>query len=375
MKDILFNWFISPRIGRKNNSVTTGKRKGTHMMIKDSSRFDMSPTLNNLIRLSNDHHSLVKETHLSIGNKKEGKVRDRYEVGDKLVLITTDRQSAFDRVLTTIPFKGQVLNGTSEWWFNKTEHIVPNALLCVPDNSVSIMKKLDVIPIEIIVRGYMTGSTATSLWTHYQKGSRNYCGNKLPDNMVKNQRLHENILTPTTKGDVDEPITPKDIVSKEYMSQEEWDYISAVSLELFRFGQIEAQKKGLILVDTKYEFGKDKDGKIYLIDELHTPDSSRYWILDSYEERFMNNEEPENVDKEFLRLWFSKNCDPYNDAILPKAPTELVDELSRRYIYLYQKITGKTFIPTIPEYIAKEGYTFSRMEQIEASIYTYFEKN
>jgi phosphoribosylaminoimidazole-succinocarboxamide synthase len=195
--------------------------------------------------------------------------------------------------------------------------------------------------------------------------------------MVKNQKLSENILTPTTKGEVDEPITPEDIVSKKYMSQEEWDYISSVSLELFKFGQTEAQKKGLILVDTKYEFGKDKNGKVYLIDELHTPDSSRYWILDSYEKRFMNKEEPENVDKEFLRLWFSKNCDPYNDETLPEAPIELVHELSRRYIYLYQTITGKTFLPTIPEYVIQpwgEGVIQSRTEQIEKSIQKYLEE-
>jgi phosphoribosylaminoimidazole-succinocarboxamide synthase len=177
---------------------------------------------------------------------------------------------------------------------------------------------------------------------------------------------------------VDEPVTPQDIVSKKYVSQEEWDYISSVSLELFRFGQAEAQKKGLILVDTKYEFGKDEDGKIFLIDELHTPDSSRYWIFDSYEEKFTNNEEPENVDKEFLRLWFNKNCDPYNDETLPDAPTELVHELSRRYIYLYQTITGKTFLPTIPEYVIqlwRESVIQSRTEQIEASIQKYLDKH
>lgn len=378
------SWF-SPMLVQ-NNGKNLRRRSGggdykaklSTKMSSSSSKFETSPILDNLIKLSNDDRSLVKNTNLRIGEKKEGKVRDRYEVDDKLILITTDRQSAFDRVLTAIPFKGQVLNTTSEWWFKRTEHIVPNALLSVPDDSVSIMKKLDVIPIEIIVRGYMTGSTETSIWTHYRNGSRNYCGNQLPDNMVKNQKLSENILTPTTKGEADEPITPEDIVSKKYMSQEEWDYISSVSLELFRFGQAEAQKKGLILVDTKYEFGKDKNGKVYLIDELHTPDSSRYWILDSYEKRFRNKEEPENVDKEFLRLWFSKNCDPYNDETLPEAPIDLVHELSRRYIYLYQTITSKTFLPTIPEYVIQpwgEGVIQSRTEQIETSIQKYLNEH
>lgn len=347
--------------------------KNISKMSVDSSKFKLNQTLDNLIKVSNDKNSLVKFTNLTIGKKKQGKVRDSYDIGDKLILITTDRQSAFDRVLTEIPFKGQVLNTTSEWWFKKTEHIVPNALLSVPDNSVSIMKKLDVIPIEIIVRGYMTGSTETSLWTHYRNGSRDYCGNKLVDGMVKNEKLSKNIITPTTKGDIDEPITPEDIVSKNYMTQDEWDYISTVSLELFKFGQDEAEKKGLILVDTKYEFGKDKEGKIFLIDELHTPDSSRYWLLDSYNEMFNNNQEPENIDKEFLRLWYKANCDPYNDIQLPKAPIELVHELSRRYIYLYQTITGKCFLPTIPKYVIQpwgEGVIKSRQEQIHDSIYT-----
>lgn len=285
------------------------------------------------------------ETNLNIGVKTQGKVRDFYDLGDLLVLITTDRQSAFDRLLATIPYKGQVLNGTSAWWFENTTHICKNAVVSTPDPNVVIMKKYEVIPIEMVVRGFMTGSTETSLWTHYKNGSRDYCGNILSDGMIKNQRLPNNICTPTTKGVVDVPISAPDIVAQGYMSQREWDDVSKASMELFAFGQAEAAKRGLILVDTKYEFGRDNLGNFYLIDEVHTPDSSRYWVAGSYEERQAKGMEPENIDKEFLRLWFRDNCDPYNDATLPEAPNELVSELSRRYIRLYETITGSNFQP------------------------------
>lgn len=302
------------------------------------------------------------ETDLGMGEKRQGKVRDFYDLGELLVLITSDRQSAFDRMLATIPFKGQVLNMTSTWWFNNTRHIVPNALLSTPDPSVAIMKKLELIPVEMVVRGYMTGSTETSLWTHYKNGSRDYCGNILAEGMVKSQKLPENILTPTTKGVVDRPITKEEIVADGLMSQAEWDGVSKASLELFAFGQQEAAKRGLILVDTKYEFGRDGMGGFYLIDEVHTPDSSRYWVKDSFDARFAASLEPENIDKEFLRLWFRDNCDPYKDETLPAAPADLVAELSRRYIRLYETITGETFVPSLG------NATESRAQQIQNAV-------
>ncbi len=286
----------------------------------------------------------VTETRLTFGTKKIGKVRDRYGLPDKVILITTDRQSAFDRILAAIPFKGQVLNQTSAWWFDKTKHIVPNHVIAVPDPNVTVGKKCAVFPVEFVVRGYITGTTSTSAWVNYDKGMRDYCGNILPDGLKKNQRFNSPIVTPTTKSDEhDRLISPTEIVSEGLMTQSDWDFVSTKALELFTYGQKVAAEHGLILADTKYEFGKDENGQITLIDEIHTPDSSRYWIEDSYEERLKNNLEPENIDKEFLRLWFTKNCDPYNDKELPPAPKELVVELSRRYIQLYEMITGEKF--------------------------------
>ncbi|XP_051188176.1 phosphoribosylaminoimidazole-succinocarboxamide synthase, chloroplastic [Lolium perenne] len=296
------------------------------------------------------------ETHLDLvvpGLRlaAKGKVRDVYESGEHLVLVTTDRQSAFDRVLASIPFKGQVLNETSLWWFNRTAHITPNAVVSCPDKNVTIAKRCSVFPVEFVARGFVTGSTDTSLWTVYNNGVRNYCGNVIPDGMVKNQKLPANILTPTTKAaDHDVPITPDEIVKSGLMSKDDFDEARSKALSLFEYGQQVALENGVILVDTKYEFGKTADGTIVLIDEVHTPDSSRYWIANSYEERFKSGLEPENVDKEFLRLWFKNNCNPYEDKILPEAPEELVSELAWRYIFLFETITNTKFeIPDTQE--------------------------
>jgi len=295
-------------------------------------------------RIIGEINNTLVETVLNNGKKRTGKVRDQYEFDDKIILITTDRQSAFDRVLASIPFKGQVLNLTSAWWFNKTKEIIPNHVIEIPDPNVTIAKKCNVIPIEFVVRGYITGSTSTSLWTVYNNGDREYCGNALPEGLIKNQKLQNNMLTPTTKEEQhDRPIAPDEIVSEGWMTQEDWDYCSTKALELFNYGQKKAAENGMILVDTKYEMGHDKDGNIILIDEIHTPDSSRYWLAESYNKRIDKGLEPENIDKEFLRLWFVDNCDPYKDETLPDAPDELVSELSSRYIYLYEKITGELF--------------------------------
>tara|TARA_Y100000588_G_scaffold7232_1_gene8503 strand:- start:3574 stop:4533 length:960 start_codon:yes stop_codon:yes gene_type:complete len=277
------------------------------------------------------------------GEKIQGKVRDIYPKEDAITFISTDRLSAFDRVLAAIPFKGQVLNLTSKWWFDRTTHIIPNHVLEIPDPAVTIGKKCDVFMVEFVVRGYMTGSTSTSLWTHYKNGSRNYCGNELAEGMVKSQKLPENILTPTTKSEHDEPVSLEEIVSMGLMNEEDLAVCSKAALDLFVYGQQVAAEHGLILVDTKYEFGRDQNGVIRLIDEIHTPDSSRYWLANSYEERFAQGENPENIDKEFIRLWFRDHCDPYKDEVLPKAPDDLIVELSSRYIKLYEMITGETF--------------------------------
>ena len=295
-------------------------------------------------RIRAEIENTLTETHLRSGTKRTGKVRDQYDLGDKIALITTDRQSAFDRVLASIPFKGQVLNLTSAWWFEQTKHIIDNQVIDIPDPNVTLAKKCEVFPIEFVVRGYITGSTSTSLWTVYNNGDREYCGNLLEEGLVKNQKLDANMLTPTTKEEHhDRPITPAEIVNENWMTKEDWEYCSNKALELFSFGQKKALEHGLILVDTKYEMGRDNTGTIVLIDEIHTPDSSRYWIADTYEKQMDKNQEPENIDKEFLRLWFMDNCDPYNDRTLPPAPPELVTELSSRYIYLYETITGGLF--------------------------------
>jgi phosphoribosylaminoimidazole-succinocarboxamide synthase len=278
--------------------------------------------------------------------RQTGKVRDRYDLGPtKLALVTTDRQSGFDRLLALVPFKGQVLNLTSAYWFEVTKDIVPNHLLSVPHPNVTIGKKCTPFPIEFVVRSYMTGSTSTSIWKNYQDGVRNYCGHTLPEGMVKNQKLAMTILTPTTKEEEhDRPISGIDIVNEGWMTQNDYDICAQAAIAVFTRGQEIALTRGLILVDTKYEFGKDVEtGVIHLIDEVNTPDSSRYWLSNTYESRIAQGLEPENIDKEFLRLWFSSNCDPYNDVILPQAPKELVVELSRRYIMLYEMITGKKF--------------------------------
>lgn len=308
----------------------------------------------------NNIQNVLKSTDLDIKDKYTGKVRDMYFTDDKSILISTDRQSAFDRSLGFIPFKGQILAQSSVWWFKETAHIVKNHFIASPDANVVIARKAKVLPIEFVVRGYITGSTSTSLWTHYKNGSRNYCGNILPEDLKKNQRLPQNILTPTTKEqDRDRPISAEDIVKEGWLTQEQWDYASQKALELFEFGQQKALEHGLILADTKYEFGVDeKTGEFILIDEIHTPDSSRFWLKDSYAERFENGEEPENIDKEFFRLWFAKNCDPYNDDILPQAPQELVVELSQKYITLFEMITGQKF--EVPEDIENINHRIAK---------------
>ncbi|XP_054799706.1 phosphoribosylaminoimidazole-succinocarboxamide synthase, chloroplastic isoform X2 [Prosopis cineraria] len=300
---------------------------------------DIKNSLSNCLSETNLHLTVP-----DLKSKTRGKVRDIYDSGDYLVLVTTDRQSAFDRILASIPFKGQVLNETSLWWFEKTMHITSNAVVSAPDKNVTIARKCSVFPVEFVVRGYVTGSTDTSLWTVYNKGIREYCGNVLPDGMAKNQKLSENIITPTTKAaDHDVPITPDEIIKSGLMTQADYQEVSKKVLSLFEYGQRVALEHGLILVDTKYEFGKANDGSILLIDEVHTPDSSRYWIANSYMERFQNGLEPENVDKEFLRLWFKSHCNPYEDEVLPDAPEELVCELAWRYIFLYETITHSKF--------------------------------
>ena len=290
-------------------------------------------------------------TSLPLGRKYQGKVRDTYDLDPeradgRLLLITTDRQSGFDRLLGAIPFKGQVLNRTSLYWFEATRHIVPNHVLASPHANTLLARKCRVLPIEFVVRGYLTGSTDTSIWTKYSKGERNFDGIILPDGMRKNEALPRNLLTPTTKEAThDRPITADEIVAEGWLTSDEWAFCSAKALELFAFGQQLEADRGLMLVDTKYEFGVAPTGEILLIDEVHTPDSSRYWLADSYAQRVAVGQEPHMIDKEFFRLWFRERCDPYTAAELPVPPPELIAELAARYIQLFERITGESFSP------------------------------
>tara|TARA_B110000196_G_scaffold302259_1_gene297086 strand:- start:1588 stop:2562 length:975 start_codon:yes stop_codon:yes gene_type:complete len=294
--------------------------------------------------ISENLNNTIQDTNIHAQNKQVGKVRDAYFLDDKVLMVSTDRQSAFDRVLAQIPYKGVVLNLVSAWWFKKTKDQFPNHFIDTPDPNVSLVEKCEVFQVEFVVRGYITGSTETSLWTVYKNGAKEYCGNKIPSGLKKNQKLSEPMLTPTTKDKIhDRPVSKGEILELGLMTEQDYNKAAQMSLDLFNYGQNVAAKNGLILVDTKYELGKDARGNIKFVDEIHTPDSSRYWIEETYRERFEQNEEPQNIDKEFLRLWFAKNCDPYNDKVLPEAPDELIIELSARYILLYELITGEKF--------------------------------
>jgi phosphoribosylaminoimidazole-succinocarboxamide synthase len=287
---------------------------------------------------------LEKTDFKNLGTRRQGKVRDIYTQPDKIILVSTDRYSAFDRNLALIPFKGQVLTQTSKFWFNQTKDIIQNHIISSPDPNVVVVKKCSVIPIEMVVRGYITGVTGTSLWTLYNGGQRDFGDFTLPDGMKKNQKLDSPVLTPTTKSDEhDKPLTTAEVIEDQIVPAELWKQLTDIAIKLFKRGQKVALSRGLILVDTKYEFGLADDGKLMLIDEIHTPDSSRYWQADSYQARIDAGKEPQNFDKEFLRLWFKENCDPYNDKILPPAPADMVAELSSRYIQIYEQITGQKF--------------------------------
>jgi phosphoribosylaminoimidazole-succinocarboxamide synthase len=299
------------------------------------------------------HRQSIASTDFSFPGQRgvyHGKVRDVYDFGDSLLMVATDRYSAFDRNLAIVPDKGALLTGMSRWWFEQTAGIVPNHVIDYPDPNAVWCKKYTVIPIEMIVRGYITGVTNTSLWHTYSQGQRDYGTFTLPEGLKKNDKLPDPVLTPTTKFEAhDRPLTPAEAVQEGLIEQATWDRLQTVALELFRFGQQTAEAKGLILVDTKYEFGMDDSGNIILIDELHTMDSSRYWRDDTYKESLATGQEPENYDKEFLRLWFKARFDPYKDETAPEVPEDITGELRKRYIYVYEQLTGQIFMPPANE--------------------------
>lgn len=278
------------------------------------------------------------------GKKYRGKVRDYYILDGKRILITTDRISAFDVILGYIPHKGTVLNLLSAFWFERTKDIIDNHLISVPDPNVTISKNAAPIPIEMVVRGYITGVTNTSIWGSYQAGERVIYGIKFPEGLRKNQKLPKAVITPTTKAEKghDERLTEKEILKKRIVSPKLWNQMKKAALVLFARGTKICGKAGIILVDTKYEFGLDNKGQLILIDEIHTPDSSRFWVKKTYMAKFKKEEEPENFDKEFLRIWYAKKGYK-GDGKPPKMPASLQKSVSQRYITIYEKITGEKF--------------------------------
>jgi phosphoribosylaminoimidazole-succinocarboxamide synthase len=278
-----------------------------------------------------------------LGERLEGKVRDIYLRGSEVVLVATDRHSSFDRIIAYVPGKGEVLNRLSAFWFDQTKDIVANHVLAVPDPNVTVAKRCTPLPIEAVMRGYLSGVTGTSLWTRYANGERDFGSFRLADGMRKNEKLREPAFTPSTKEkEHDRNVTPQEIVDSGLMARDLLARVEDTARRLFLRGQELARARGLILVDTKYEFGLDAAGALTLIDEVHTPDSSRYWQADSYEARVARGQEPDYFDKEFLRLWFIEHCDPYNDANLPEAPADLVEELARRYAAIFNQLTGES---------------------------------
>jgi phosphoribosylaminoimidazole-succinocarboxamide synthase len=288
---------------------------------------------------------LDKTDFPQLGDKYEGKVRDNYTKDGKRMIIVSDRLSAFDRIITMIPFKGQVLNQMAKFWFDQTKDIVGNHVIEFPDPNVVYAKECKPLPVEMVVRGYLTGVTSTSVWTHYKEGGRNFCGNELPEEMKWNQKFDTPIITPSTKaahGDHDESVAPDVLFERTDLTPEQFEHLSDVALKLFARGQEISAKQGIILVDTKYEFGMTPDGEIVLIDEIHTPDSSRFWYMDEYEKRFEAEEEQKKIDKEYLRRWLADEGFT-GDGDVPIVPDEVRAETAKRYITAYELITGNRF--------------------------------
>ncbi|OJY33329.1 MAG: phosphoribosylaminoimidazolesuccinocarboxamide synthase [Rhodobacterales bacterium 65-51] len=302
-----------------------------------------------------------------------GKVRDCYDLPPtpdfpegRRILISSDRISAFDRILAAIPYKGQVLTQVARWWFDRTADICGNHVVAYPDANVVIGKRLTILPVEIVVRGYLAGTTGTSVLTLYKKGQRHMYGHTLPDGLRDNEALPQAIITPTSKafdGGHDEPLTATEIVEQGLLSQAQWDEVSTKTLALFARGQQMAAERGLILVDTKYEFGVDLDGNILIADEIHTPDSSRYWLAEGYETALRDGTRPPSFDKDVIRAWVAARCDPYKDAI-PEIPAEMIEATSAVYIQAFEAITGETFVPDL------EGATV--LDRVRTHLAPYF---
>jgi phosphoribosylaminoimidazole-succinocarboxamide synthase len=300
-------------------------------------------------------------------NHYRGKVRDNYDLPNgQRIIIATDRLSAFDQILTAIPLKGQVLTQIARFWFEVTRDICPNHVIDYPDPNVVVCRRLKILPVEIVVRDYLAGTTSTSIWSMYKAGRRDMYGVRFPDGMRENQKLASTIITPTTKafdGGHDEPLTLEGVVEQGLLTAAQWRTVSNLALGLFARGREIARDHGLILVDTKYEFGFDDNGQIILADEIHTPDSSRYWFLESYQRRFEAGQRPESFDKDFVRTWVTARCDPYKDPI-PDIPPEVILEAARIYIRAFELITRRP--------LALPGSRGPVLDRIRANLAKYF---
>ncbi len=285
-----------------------------------------------------------------LGRRDEGKVRDSYIGEKRRTIVVTDRVSCFDVVVGTIPLKGQVLNQLAAFWFEKTRALAPNHLISVPDPNVSVVRELTVLPVEFVMRGYLTGVTSTSIWTAYERGDATYCGHVLPKGLVKHQRLPEPLLTPTTKakkGDHDEVVSRAEVIERGLVSAALYDRAATLAAELFRAGQAWATSRGLILADTKYELGLDEAGTLVVADEIHTPDSSRYWYAESYEQVMREGGDPRALDKEYVRRWLVAERGYRGEGPPPPLPDEVRCEAAARYIEAYERVTGQAFVANI----------------------------
>jgi phosphoribosylaminoimidazole-succinocarboxamide synthase len=292
----------------------------------------------------------MRDIELPLPGRFSGKVREAWPLPQgRRLLVTTDRLSAFDRIIGTVAHKGQVLNQLSAWWFAQTEAIVANHVAAVPDPNAMIVVDAQPLPVEVVVRGRLTGSTSTSLLPRYRSGERVLYGHHLPDGIEPHGPLPEPLLTPTTKataGGHDEPITIEEVVAQGLVEPDLWARTQQVALELFAFGVKTAAAAGYVLADTKYEFGLAPDGELLLIDEVHTPDSSRYWAMDSLADRLAEGRTPESFDKEPVRLAL-RELGYTGDGAIPEVPDEVWRATSDRYVTIYEALTGETFVPGV----------------------------
>jgi phosphoribosylaminoimidazole-succinocarboxamide synthase len=307
----------------------------------DSSRLD------DILRAQLEY-TLAATDLAGLGDRHEGKVRDSYVRGGERVIVVTDRLSAFDRIIGTIPFKGQVLNQIAQYWFEETSAIAPNHVLRVPDPNVTVARECTPLQAEMVVRAYLTGVTDTSIWRAYERGERTFCGHALPEGMRKNQKLPAPLLTPSTKapkGEHDISVSGEELVAMGAVPAEHFARASEIAMALFAFGRRRAAERGLILVDTKYEMGVSPEGEVIVIDEIHTPDSSRYWYAEDYEARMAAGQEPRSLDKEYVRRWLAEQAGYRGDGPPPPLPDDVRVEAARRYIATYELVTGRAFVP------------------------------